>query len=190
MQTGAGIVSKEGDQAVNHVTFILGGCRSGKSGFALQTASAIAANRRIFIATSMPGDDEMKTRVARHRAERGAGWNTVEAPLALAEAIAENARNGCVLLVDCLTLWISNTLLSTGAPAAVEARIPLLIETLAQAACPVVLVANEVGAGIVPENKLARQFRDLAGTANQAVAAAAHRVVWVVAGVPVTIKPT
>jgi adenosylcobinamide kinase / adenosylcobinamide-phosphate guanylyltransferase len=189
MQTGAGTVSKEGDHAVNHVTFILGGCRSGKSGFALQTANAIAAGRRVFIATSMPLDDEMKDRVARHRAERGTGWNTVEAPLALAQAIAENARNGCVLLVDCLTLWISNMLLSTSAPAAVEARIPLLIETLAQAACPVVLVSNEVGAGIVPENKLARQFRDLAGTANQAVAAAAHRVVWVVAGIPVTIKP-
>jgi adenosylcobinamide kinase/adenosylcobinamide-phosphate guanylyltransferase len=95
-----------------------------------------------------------------------------------------------VILVDCLTLWISNLLLSTAASAAVEARIPRLIETLAQAACPVVLVSNEVGAGIVPENKLARQFRDLAGTANQAVAAAAHRVVWVVAGIPVTIKMT
>ena len=171
-----------------NVTFVLGGCRSGKSGFALQTADAIPADRRVFIATSMPLDDEMKARVARHRAERGAGWTTVEAPLALAEAIAENARNGSVILVDCLTLWISNLLLSTGVPAAVEARIPRLIETLAQAACPVVLVSNEVGAGIVPENKLARQFRDLAGTANQAVAAAANRVVWVVAGIPVTIK--
>jgi adenosylcobinamide kinase / adenosylcobinamide-phosphate guanylyltransferase len=175
---------------VNHLTFIMGGCRSGKSGLALKTANAIPADRRIFIATSMPCDDEMKDRVARHRAERGAGWTTVEAPLALAEAIAENARNGCVILVDCLTLWISNTLLSTGAPAAVETRIAHLISTLAQTSCPVVLVANEVGAGIVPENKLARQFRDLAGTANQAVAAAAHQVVWVVAGIPVTIKMT
>jgi len=95
-----------------------------------------------------------------------------------------------VILVDCLTLWISNLLLETGSPAAVEARIPRLIETLAQAACPVLLVANEVGAGIVPENKLARQFRDLAGTANQAVAAAANQVVWVVAGIPVSIKTT
>ena len=173
-----------------NVTFVLGGCRSGKSGFALQTAGAIPAERRVFIATSMPFDDEMKARVARHRAERGAGWTTVEAPLALAEAIAENARDGSVILVDCLTLWISNLLLSTGVPAAVEGRIPRLIETLAQAACPVVLVSNEVGAGIVPENNLARQFRDLAGTANQAVAAAASRVVWVAAGIPVTIKPT
>ena len=173
---------------MTNLTFVLGGCRSGKSGFALATASAIAADRRIFIATSMPLDDEMKARVARHRAERGAEWTTVEAPLALAEAIAENAGNGGVILVDCLTLWISNMLLSTGAPAAVEARIPHLIRTLAQAACPVVLVSNEVGAGIVPENTLARQFRDLAGTANQAVAAAANRVVWVVAGIPVTLK--
>jgi adenosylcobinamide kinase / adenosylcobinamide-phosphate guanylyltransferase len=175
---------------MNHLTFILGGCRSGKSGLALKTANAIPADRRVFIATSIAGDDEMKERVARHRAERGAGWTTVEAPLALAEAIAANARSGCVILVDCLTLWISNLLLETGAPAAVEARIAHLISTLAQAPCPVVLVSNEVGAGIVPENKLARQFRDLAGTANQAVAAAAHRVVWVMAGIPVTIKMT
>jgi adenosylcobinamide kinase/adenosylcobinamide-phosphate guanylyltransferase len=173
-----------------NLTFILGGCRSGKSGLALATANAIAADRRVFIATSIPGDDEMKARVARHCAERGAGWTTVEAPLALAEAIAENDRNGCVILVDCLTLWISNMLLETGSPAEVEPRIPLLIRTLAQISCPVVVVSNEVGAGIVPENKLARQFRDLAGTANQAVAAAADRVVWVLAGIPVTIKPT
>src|SRR5512137_348441 len=152
---GAGIVSKEGYHSVINVTFILGGCRSGKSGFALQTAGAIPADRRVFIATSIPLDDEMKARVTRHRAERGAGWTTVEAPLALAEAIAENGRNGSVILVDCLTLCISNLLLSTAAPAAVEARVPRLIETLAQAACPVVLVSNEVGAGIVPENKLA-----------------------------------
>jgi adenosylcobinamide kinase/adenosylcobinamide-phosphate guanylyltransferase len=172
------------------VTFILGGCRSGKSALALKTANAVAADRRVFIATSMACDDEMKERVARHRAERGGGWTTVEAPLALSEAIAEHARSGCVVLVDCLTLWISNVLLETGSPAKVENRIPRLIGTLAQATCPVVLVANEVGAGIVPENKLARGFRDLAGTVNQAVAAAAHRVVWVVAGIPVTIKPT
>lgn len=172
-----------------NLTFVLGGCRSGKSGFALQTAGAIPADERVFIATSIAFDDEMKARVARHCAERGPGWTTVEAPLALSEAIAENARTGRVILVDCLTLWISNLLLETGAPAAVEARIPHLIRALAQAPCPVVLVANEVGAGIVPENKLARQFRDLAGTANQAVAAAANQVVWVVAGIPVTIKP-
>ncbi len=172
------------------VTFILGGCRSGKSALALKTANAVAADRRVFIATSMPCDDEMKARVARHRAERGAEWTTVEAPLALSEAIAENTRSGCVVLVDCLTLWISNLLLETGSPAKVETRILRLIGTLAQAACPVLLVSNEVGAGIVPENTLAREFRDLAGTANQAVAAAADRVVWVVAGIPVTIKPT
>jgi adenosylcobinamide kinase/adenosylcobinamide-phosphate guanylyltransferase len=172
MAPGAGIGTQEGYQPVINLTFVLGGCRSGKSGFALQTAGAIPADKRVFIATSIAFDDEMKARVARHRAERGPGWTTVEAPLALSEAIAENARTGRVILVDCLTLWI-----------------PHLIRTLVQAPCPVVLVANEVGAGIVPENKLARQFRDLAGTANQAVAAAANQVVWVVAGIPVTIKP-
>ena len=170
------------------VTFILGGCRSGKSSFALKTANETKADRRIFIATAVALDDEMNARVKRHRAERGAGWMTVEAPLALAEAVAEHAGEGRVLLVDCLTLWVSNLLLEVQDPAQAADRIPELVSAVRAAPCPVILVSNEVGSGIVPENQLARRFRDLAGTANQAVAACADTVVWTVAGIPVVIK--
>jgi adenosylcobinamide kinase/adenosylcobinamide-phosphate guanylyltransferase len=170
------------------MTFILGGCRSGKSGFALKTANATPAARRIFIATSVPLDDEMQARVKRHRSERGTEWTTVEAPLTLPEAIAEHGRADRVILADCLTLWVSNLLLELHDPANVEDRIPRLVDAARSAPGPLILVSNEVGSGVVPENRLARQFRDLAGTANQAVAAAADRVVWVVAGIPVTIK--
>lgn len=171
-----------------HVTLVLGGCRSGKSAFALKTANEAKAGRRIFIATAVALDDEMRARVKQHRAERGAGWMTVEAPLALAEAVAEHGREGRVILVDCLTLWISNLLLDVQDPAQAEERIPELVSAVRAAPCPVILVSNEVGSGIVPENQLARQFRDLAGAANQAVAACAHTVVWTVAGIPVIIK--
>jgi adenosylcobinamide kinase/adenosylcobinamide-phosphate guanylyltransferase len=170
------------------VTFILGGCRSGKSGFALKTASETKADRRIFIATAVAQDDEMRARVKQHRAERGAGWMTVEAPLALAEAVTEHGREGRVVLVDCLTLWLSNLLLDLKDPAQAAGRIPELVSAVRAAPCPVILVSNEVGCGIVPEKQLARRFRDLAGAANQAVAACAHTVVWTVAGIPVVIK--
>jgi adenosylcobinamide kinase/adenosylcobinamide-phosphate guanylyltransferase len=170
------------------VTFILGGCRSGKSGFALKTANETPATRRIFIATSVPLDAEMQDRVQRHRAERGTGWTTVEAPLTLPEAIAEHGREDRVILADCLTLWVSNLLLELHDPAKVEDRIPPLVNAARSAPGSVILVSNEVGCGVVPDNRLARQFRDLAGLVNQAAAAAAERVVWVAAGIPVTIK--
>src|SRR5512143_2325958 len=144
------------------LTFILGGCRSGKSAFALKTANETRADRRIFIATADALDDEMRARVKRHRAERGAGWMTVEAPLALAQAVAEHVGEGRVLLVDCLTLWVSNLLLDVQDPAQAADRIPELVNAVRAAPCPVILVSNEVGSGIVPENQLARRFRDLA----------------------------
>jgi len=171
-----------------HVTLILGGCRSGKSHFALKTANEARADRRIFIATAVAFDDEMRARVKQHRAERGAGWTTVEAPLALPEALAEHAGEGRVILVDCLTLWVSNLILDGQGPAQAAARIPELVSAVKASPCPVILVSNEVGSGIVPENQLSRRFRDLAGTANQAVAACARTVVWTVAGIPVIIK--
>lgn len=171
-----------------HITFILGGCRSGKSGFALKTANETTAAQRIFIATSVPFDEEMQGRVKRHRGERGAGWTTVEAPLTLPEAIAEHAREDRVILADCLTLWVSNLLLELQDPVKVEGRIPPLVDAARSAPGSLILVSNEVGSGVVPENRLARQFRDLAGFANQAMGAAAERVVWVVAGIPVNVK--
>ena len=171
-----------------HVTLILGGCRSGKSGYALRTADAMPAAQRIFIATSIAFDDEMQERIKRHRAERGARWITVEAPLNLPEAIAEHAGEDRVILADCLTLWISNLLLELNDPVQVESRVRRLVEVIQSAAGSLLLVTNEVGCGVVPENKLARQFRDLAGSTHQAVAAVAERVVWVAAGIPLTLK--
>jgi adenosylcobinamide kinase/adenosylcobinamide-phosphate guanylyltransferase len=166
----------------------MGGCRSGKSGYALKTADEVPAAQRIFIATSVPFDEEMQERVKRHRAERGARWRTVEAPLNLPEAIAEHAGGDRVILADCLTLWVSNLLLELQDPPVVETRVRRLVEILQSAAGSLLLVTNEVGCGVVPENKLARQFRDLAGSTHQAVASVAERVVWVAAGIPLTLK--
>ena len=173
---------------MKEIVFVIGGCRSGKSRHALETADRIAGNKKIFIATCVPQDAEMKQRVDRHQKERGQDWQTVEAPVHLPQAIIEYSRQADVLLVDCLTLWISNLLMETEDDELINERISNLKQSLASASCPVILVSNEVGAGIVPENKLARRFRDLVGTANQAIAAQADRVAWMVAGIPVTIK--
>ncbi|MCX5880941.1 MAG: bifunctional adenosylcobinamide kinase/adenosylcobinamide-phosphate guanylyltransferase, partial [Deltaproteobacteria bacterium] len=136
--------------------------------------------------------DEMHQRVSRHRAERGAGWTAVETPLFLSEAIRDIGPNADVLLVDCLTLWVSNLMMENADPDAskdlLAAQTCLLIEILHAAACPVILVTNEVGAGIVPDNPLARQYRDAVGQVNQRIAACADQVIWMVAGIPVKIK--
>jgi adenosylcobinamide kinase/adenosylcobinamide-phosphate guanylyltransferase len=116
----------------------------------MQTAEKVPAEQKIFIATCVPQDDEMKRRVARHQKERSQNWVTVEAPLDLPEAILQNSRRGDVILVDCLTLWVSNLLIETGDEKKIEDTIPQLIEALQKATCPIVLVSNEVGTGIVP----------------------------------------
>jgi adenosylcobyric acid synthase len=171
-----------------NLTFLLGGCRSGKSRHALELAEKISRYSRIFIATCLPADEEMKGRVANHQKERGSGWSTVEAPILLPQAILENSRNASVILADCLTLWVSNLLLDPNESQKIDEHIRRLIQSLETAECPVILVSNEVGAGIVPENKLARQFRDIVGHANQKVAASAGRVIWMVAGIPLDAK--
>jgi adenosylcobinamide kinase/adenosylcobinamide-phosphate guanylyltransferase len=173
---------------VKEILFIIGGCRSGKSTYAMQTAEKMPAEQKIFIATCVPQDDEMKQRVARHQKERSQNWVTVEAPLDLPKAIRQNSRRGTVILVDCLTLWVSNLLMETGDENNIEDTTSQLIEALEKAAGSIVLVSNEVGTGIVPENKLARQYRDIIGLVNQAVAKTAGKVIWMVAGIPVTVK--
>ena len=145
-------------------------------------------NRKIYMATCVPQDDEMRQRVAKHQKERSQRWATVEVPRDLPNAILENSRKENVILVDCLTLWLSNLLMETDDEQKIEKRIAQLIAGLEKAPGPVVLVSNEIGTGIVPENKLARQYRDLIGLANQAVAKTAHKVIWMVAGIPVTVK--
>lgn len=167
-----------------HSLLVLGGARSGKSRYAQGRAEATGLVP-LFIATAQAFDEEMAERIARHQAERGNGWQTVEAPLDLADAIAAHAAPDHVLLVDCLTLWVSNLLLGErDIPSATTA----LTDAVAAARGPVILVSNEVGAGIVPENPLARQFRDAAGRINQQVAAIANEVRLVVAGLSLQLK--
>ncbi len=170
------------------ITFVTGGCRSGKSRHAQELAEAIAPSGRVYIATCVPRDDEMRDRVRRHQADRDRSWRTVEAPVDLHDAITEQRRKAAVVLADCLTLWTTNILLNPDEAERAEAHLEKLVGALSGDGCPVILVSNEVGCGIVPENALARRFRDLVGFVNQRVAAAADQVVWCVSGIPVTVK--
>lgn len=166
-------------------TLVLGGARSGKSAHAEGLARATGLDR-VYVATAQAFDDEMRERIERHRADRaGDGWRTVEEPIGLPAAIARESRPDVVLLVDCLTLWLSNLILSGRDPAAMQAA---LIGMIRGAKGPLILVSNEVGLGIVPETPLGRAFRDAQGRLNQAVAAAVPRVVFVAAGLPLTLK--
>ncbi len=169
------------------ITFVIGGCKSGKSNCAVRLAETYRV-RKIFVATSVPFDDEMKDRIARHQAERDDSWKTIDAPVSLPETIAEHGHEGNVILVDCLTLWINNLLMMDEDLDKVAGKVDRLTKALSLASCPIVLVSNEVGAGIVPENRLARLFRDAAGMANQKIAAVADQVVWMVAGISNVIK--
>ena len=173
---------------MKEVLLVLGGCRSGKSRQALEQAERVPGDHKVFIATCIPRDAEMKQRVEQHQKERSLIWHTVEAPVHLPQAIVEQSRSADVLLVDCLTLWISNLMLELEDDRKILACLPDLTRALQAADCPVVLVSNEVGTGIVPENQLSRRFRDLVGSTNQAIAEQADRVVWMVAGIPVQIK--
>ena len=166
------------------VTLVLGGARSGKSRYAERLVESTAACGT-YCATAEAGDAEMAERIAAHRARRGAFWRTVESPLALAEVVATEAAQNRPLLVDCLTLWLSNLLLA-GRP--IEDDVRVLCSALPEAAGQVVLVSNEVGMGLVPETPLGRHFRDAAGWLNQEIAAIADRVVFVVAGLPLILK--
>ncbi|WP_119681106.1 bifunctional adenosylcobinamide kinase/adenosylcobinamide-phosphate guanylyltransferase [Indioceanicola profundi] len=168
--------------ALPRVTLVLGGARSGKSRHA-ETLIRALPSPWSYIATAQPFDAEMQERIARHQEDRSEGWITVEEPLDLAAAL--RAQAGGPVLVDCLTLWLSNLMLSERDP---EMETGRLLAALDVVAGPVVLVSNEVGMGIVPDNALARAFRDAAGRLNQRVAAMADRVVLVVAGLPLTVK--
>lgn len=168
------------------VTLVLGGARSGKSGFAQKAAeTAAGAGRPVMIATGQAFDDEMAERIARHRADRDESWTTVEAPLELAAAIAALPADA-VAVVDCLTLWLSNQML---AERDVEAACAELVATVAACPARLWLVSNEVGLGIVPETPLGRRFRDDAGRLNQRLAATVDEVYFVAAGLPLKMKP-
>ena len=136
----------------------------------------------------MPHDKEMEERVLLHKKQRSRIWTTREVPVRLPEEISKNSRKKNVILVDCLTLWISNLVLENNDQSNIDAHIRKLIQSLEKAECPIILVSNEVGTGIVPENRLARLFRDVAGFTNQRVAACADKVILMVAGIPVGVK--
>ncbi|HFD15979.1 MAG TPA: bifunctional adenosylcobinamide kinase/adenosylcobinamide-phosphate guanylyltransferase [Rhodospirillales bacterium] len=159
--------------------------RSGKSRRAedLVAASGLA---RVYLATAVAGDTEMEARIAAHRRRRGRDWRTVEVPLRLPEAILAESRPDRILLVDCLTLWLTNLLMAKAEPATAFER---LAEALAARRGPVVLVSNEVGLGVVPADPLGRRFVDLAGDLHRRLAALADRVELVVAGLPLVLKP-
>ncbi len=168
---------------IPHLTLVLGGARSGKSRHAEALVEALPAPWS-YIATAQAYDEEMRQRIAEHRARRPCGWQTVDAPLALAEAIGAQPA-GRPILVDCLTLWLTNLILAERDTDVAGAA---LFAACERATGPLVLVGNEVGLGIVPENALARRFRDEAGRLHQALAARAASVVFMVAGLPMRVK--
>lgn len=164
------------------LTLVLGGARSGKSRYAERLVTGLPAPW-LYVATAEALDDEMAERIAHHRARRDEGWTTVDAPRDLASAL--RSAPASAILIDCLTLWLTNVMLGGGDVAREQEA---LLDALAQADVPVVAVSNEVGLGIVPENALARAFRDAQGRLNAAVAERADRVVFMAAGLALTLK--
>jgi adenosylcobinamide kinase/adenosylcobinamide-phosphate guanylyltransferase len=166
------------------VILVLGGARSGKSSFAQRLAED-NEGALVYLATAQAFDAEMVERIARHQLDRSSRWQTVECPLNLADAISANQKDGRTILVDCLTLWLSNLMLGEHD---VTGAVSTLVATFKTSASAIILVSNEVGQGIVPDNALARRFRDEAGWLNQAIARAADDVWFVTAGLPQQLK--
>jgi adenosylcobinamide kinase / adenosylcobinamide-phosphate guanylyltransferase len=169
---------------IHLITLVLGGARSGKTRFALAETERTGLPC-IYVATAEARDSEMEERIRHHRAERGKRWQTVEAPLDLSDTLERLRPQKAAVMVDCMTLWLSNLMF---AERNIDDETERLIAVLARVEHPIVLVSNEVGLGIVPDNALARRFRDLQGRLNQAVATRAHRVAFVAAGLPLWLK--
>ena len=164
--------------------FVLGGASSGKSIYAEELVSRLPG-APIYLATAQAFDDEMADKVEVHRRRRGVDWTTVEEPYDLPDAISEHGVTDTVLLVDCLTLWLFNLV---SAERDITDQTEALIKAISGVEGRIVLVSNEIGLGLVPDNVVGRRFRNLHGTLNQAVAATADRVVFIAAGLPVTLK--
>ena len=173
---------------MSKVILVTGGARSGKSRFAERLAEGFDPLRG-YLATGQPADAEMAERIARHRGRRGADWQTVEEPLEVTETLFANDGRFGVLLLDCITLWLSNLLFHCpGGAAEALSRVVRLAESFHSLKTPLILVTNEVGMGIVPEHPLARSFRDLAGEANEMIAAGADEVYVTISGLPLKLK--
>lgn len=166
------------------IIFITGGVRSGKSSFALREASKFSG-KKLYIATAEALDEEMRERIEDHKRKRGRDWDTYEEPIKIADVIKNIEDQYSVIVIDCLTLWLSNLFLNNKN---VEKEIESFCCSLSTVYCPLFIVSNEVGMGIVPENEMARKFRDMAGILNQKVAEISGEVYVVVAGIPLKIK--
>ena len=166
---------------------VTGGCRSGKSRFALAYANKRFRNK-VFLATAKAFDDEMEKRISAHKEARGPEWTTIEEPTELAKVVTSLETDYEIVLIDCMTLWLSNLLMGGKDESEIFSRVDAFIETIQKVPQSILMVSNEVGYGIVPENKIARQFRDIMGTVNQRLAAGSDVVVWTVAGIPQIIK--
>lgn len=172
---------------LNKTIFITGGCRSGKSRQALSIADKLSG-RKVFLATAEPLDDEMLDRIAKHQEERGKDWITQEEPLDPVAILKEEGQKATVIVMDCLTLWVSNMMMKDMDRDSILQKMNELIEECNRATSTLIIITNEVGAGIVPDNNLSRSFRDIAGEANQIVASKFNQVLHMVSGIPVTIK--
>lgn len=172
---------------VAETILVTGGCRSGKSRFAQKWAEERGSNR-LFLATARVTDEEMAERIRRHQKARGRGWETIEEPLLVDSVLREHGSRTDVILVDCITIWLSNLLMEGLSDERILERAHSLSQTLRQFSCSMAFVTNEVGWGVVPDNPLGRRFRDLAGSANQFLAESVDRVVLMVAGLPTFLK--
>jgi len=172
------------------LTLVLGGARSGKSGFAEQLCMnhcrAVNTDKAIYVATAEVGDQEMQSRIALHRQRRGLAWHTIEEPLDLIGIITRQSNPHQPILIDCLTLWLSNLMHKDRLISQEGGQLLEIFQN--RRLPPVIMVSNEVGLGIVPDNQLARRFRDEAGRLNQQIAAVADRVILIVAGLPLPLK--
>jgi len=165
---------------------ILGGAKSGKSTYALKLAQVIDKNK-IYIATAQGLDDEMEQRIKKHRLDRKNSWKTIEEPTDLEKTLSKLTKNS-IILIDCLTLWISNLMMDGLRQADIIKKVKSLLKTIKQRGLSVIFVSNEVGLGIVPDNAMAREFRDIQGVVNQLVAKSSDEVYNLIAGIPGRIK--
>ncbi len=168
---------------------IIGGAKSGKSRYALDLCGRFEKKRKVFLATAQAWDEEMEERIRRHKEERGPDWGLVEEPLKVAEVIRTTDRSDTVILLDCMTLWLNNLFMKhENDEASIREEMDGLAAVLSEVKGVVVLVANEVGLGIVPGDPLSRKYRDVAGAANQALAGLSRKVFLVAAGLPLALK--
>lgn len=167
--------------------FITGGARSGKSTFAVDVARIIKQHK-VFMATCIPEDDEMKERVRLHKKSRPSSWRTVECGVELKAALKKETKSNVVILIDCLTLFIAGLLMKNVSCDRIKAELRSVLKVIKQGKATVIIVSNEVGSGLVPETKLGRDFRDIVGVCNRISAASADEVNYVVAGIPLKIK--